>query len=352
MIRILPALVLLAPLAAAAQPAAYPAPREGDWTARDFRFHDGTVMPEMRVHYVTVGDPSGEPVLVLHGTGGTGAGLLSPTFAGELFGPGQPLDARSHFIVLPDAIGTGGSSKPSDGMRARFPRYDYADMVEAQYRLLTEGLGVRHLRLVLGNSMGGMEVFVWGTAHPGFSDALVPMAAQPSPMAARNWMMRHLLVEAIRQDPAYAHGDYTVQPASLRLANALFAAGTNGGTLAWQARGATHPAAEKLADDLLAAPPPRDANDFVYQWDASWDYDPGPDLPRITAPLLLVNSADDERNPPETSVTAAAMKAIPHGELFLIPASAETRGHGTTGFARFWAARLATFLAGVPRGGQ
>lgn len=348
---LLAAVVLAVPVEGVAQPLAYPAPREADWVAREFRFADGTTMPEMRVHYVTVGDPAGEPVLLLHGTGGTGAGLLSPAFAGELFGPGQPLDARTHFIILPDAIGTGGSSKPSDGLRARFPRYGYADMVQAQYRLLTEGLGVRHLRLVLGNSMGGMETFVWGTSHPGFMDALVPMAAQPTAMAARNWMMRHLLVESIRQDPAYAGGDYKAQPPSLRLANALFAAATNGGTLAWQARGATRPAAEKLADDLLAAPAPKDANDFVYQWDASFDYDPQPALGRITAALLLINSADDERNPPETGVTEAAMKAVPRGEVFLIPASAETRGHGTTGFARFWAERLRGFLAGVPRGG-
>ena len=329
--------------------ASYPAPQQADWTARGFRFHTGDTIDALRIHYVTVGDPSGEPVLVLHGTGGTGAGMLSPGFAGELFGPGQPLDARTHFIILPDAIGAGGSTKPSDGLRTKFPRYDYADMVEAQYRLLTEGLGIRHLRLVLGNSMGGMEAWTWGTAHPGFADALVPMASQPTAMAARNWMMRRLLIESIRHDPAYKGGDYTVQPPSLRLANAMFGVATNGGTLAYQARGATHAAADSLVDAALAAAPPADANDFIYQWDASYDYDPVPLLDRITVPVLAINSADDERNPPDTGVTAAAIARLPHAELFLIPASADTSGHGTTGFARFWAARLRNFLQGVPK---
>lgn len=335
----------------AARAADYPAPHEADFVARDFRFHTGQVMPEMRVHYVTVGDPKGEPVLILHGTGGSGAGLLSPTFAGALFGPGQALDASRYFVILPDAIGAGGSSKPSDGMRTAFPAYDYADMVEAQYRLVTEGLGLKRLRLVLGNSMGGMETFVWGTAHPGFMDALVPMAAQPSPMAARNWMMRKLLVENIRQDPEYKGGAYTVQPSSLRLINAMFAVATNGGTLAWQARGDTHAKADEAVDAVLATKPPEDANDFIYQWSASADYDPTAALERIEAPVLLVNSADDERNPPETGVAARGMARIRKGEIFLIPASADTRGHGTTGFAKFWAERVRTFLATVtPRG--
>ena len=342
-------LALLAPPAQfPARAADVPASRQADWTAAAFRFHSGETM-DLRIHYVTLGEPSGEPVLVLHGTGGTGTGMVSPAFAGELFGPGQPLDARTHFIILPDAIGAGGSSKPSDGMRARFPHYDYADMVEAQYRLLTEALGIRRLRLVLGNSMGGMEAWVWGTAHPGFADALVPMASQPSAMAARNWMMRRLLIESIRQDPAYAGGDYTAQPPSLRLANAMFGIATNGGTLNYQAQGATHARADDLVDAALSVPPPTDANDFIWQWDASADYDPAPLLDRVTVPVLAINSADDERNPPETGVTAAALARLPHGELFLIPASAETRGHGTTGFARFWAVRLGTFLAGVPK---
>ncbi len=325
-----------------------PAPREGDFVAKDFRFHTGQVMPEMRVHYVTLGNPAGEPVLVLHGTGGTGAGLLSATFGGELFGPGQALDASRYFVILPDAIGTGGSSKPSDGLRTRFPEYDYADMVEAQYRLVTEGLGLKHLRLVLGNSMGGMEVWTWGVTHPGFMDALVPMASQPTAMAARNWMMRKLLIENVRQDPEYKGGDYQVQPSSLRLVNALFGVATNGGTLALQAKGDTHAKADAFVAARLADKPPADANDFIYQWNASFDYDPQAQLGRITAPVLAINSADDERNPPETGITERAMKAVPQGRLYLIPASAETAGHGTTGFARFWAPELKAFLATVP----
>jgi len=335
----------------AAGAAEYPAPREGVFVARDFRFRGGEVMPEMRVGYVTVGEPSGEPVLVLHGTGGTGRGLLSPTFAGELFGPGQVLDASRYFVILPDAIGTGRSSKPSDGMRARFPRYDYEDMVEAQRRLLVEGLGIRHLRLVIGNSMGGMEAWVWGVRHPGFMDAIVPMASQPTAMAGRNWVLRRMLVEQIRRDPAYRGGDYEAQPPSLAFANTFFALATNGGTLAIQARAPTTAAADRMVEEALALRPPADANDFVLQWGASFNYDPEPELGRIEAAVLAINAADDERNPPETGVTERAMRQVRNGRLHVIPASEETRGHGTTGFARFWAEELRGFLAAVPRRG-
>ncbi|MCK8784026.1 alpha/beta fold hydrolase [Roseomonas sp. NAR14] len=340
---------LLSATPPAPRAAEYPAPREADWIARDFRFHDGTVLPELRLHYATVGEPTGEPVLVLHGTGGSGTGLLSPAFAGELFGPGQPLDATRHFVILPDAIGTGGSSRPSDGLRAGFPRYDYEDMVRAQHRLLTEGLGVRHLRLVLGNSMGGMEAWVWGYTFPDFMDALVPMASQPTPMAGRNWMLRRLLVETIRNDPAYANGNYAAQPPSLRWASTFFDVATNGGTLNLSARGATREGADRYVEERLALPAPRDANDFIFQWAASADYDPTPHLGRIRAPVLAINSADDERNPPETGATERAMARLPNGRLLLIPASTETRGHGTTGQARFWAAALGEFLQSVPR---
>ncbi len=332
-----------------AHAADYPIPREADWTARDFRFHTGEVMPEMRVHYTTVGDPAGEPVLILHGTAGTGTSLLSPTFAGALFGPGQALDASKYFIILPDAIGTGKSTKPSDGMRARFPQYDYADMVLAQYRLVTEGLGLRHLRLVLGNSMGGMETWTWGVTYPDFMDALVPMASQPTAMAARNWMLRRLLVESIRRDPAYMNGDYQTQPPSLRMANTFFGVATNGGTLALQARGATRGKADAFVDEQLALPAPADANDYIYQWAASADYDPEPSLGRIQAAVLAINSADDERNPPETGVTERALKQVRNAQLLLIPASETTRGHGTTGVASFWAARVQAFLEALPK---
>ncbi|WP_225768427.1 alpha/beta fold hydrolase [Inquilinus sp. Marseille-Q2685] len=341
----------LALAASAAGAAEYPAPREGDWIVRDFRFRNGEVLPELRLHYTTVGEPTGEPVLILHGTAGSGAGMLTPAFAGELFGPGQPLDANRYFIILPDAIGAGKSSKPSDGLRMRFPRYGYDDMVEAQYRLVTEGLKIRHLRLVLGNSMGGMQTWLWGEAHPDAMDALVPMASQPAAMSGRNWIMRRMLIEAIRSDPGWKGGDYTAQPKSLALVNAFFGFGTSGGTLAYQALAPTRAAADKLVDDRLAAPFPADANDLLYQWESSRDYDPSPRLDRIRAPVLAINSADDERNPPETGVMEEALKRIPTARLVLIPASAETRGHGTTGMAKFWAEALRSFLQSAPRKG-
>ena len=223
----------------AAQAADYPAPKVADWIARDFRFHTGEVMPELRIHYTTVGDPSGQPVVMLHGTTGNGMGVLNPAFAGELFGPGQPLDATRYFIILPDAIGHGKTSKPSDGMKTRFPKYNYDDMVEAQYRLVKEGLGLKHVRLVMGNSMGGMHTWIWGVKYPGYMDALAPMASQPSEMAARNWMLRRMLIEAIRNDPDYKNGDYTTQPKVMKYANTFFAIATAGGTLAFQAAAPT-----------------------------------------------------------------------------------------------------------------
>ncbi|WP_046865740.1 alpha/beta fold hydrolase [Microvirga massiliensis] len=341
--------VVLSLVALAALAAEYPAPKEGAWTARDFRFHTGEVVPELRLHYRTVGEPSGEPVLILHGTAGSGASMLTPAFAGELFGPGQPLDASKYFIILPDAIGAGKSSKPSDGLRTKFPRYNYDDMVMAQYKLVTEGLGIRHLRLVLGNSMGGMHTWIWGATYPDFMDALVPMAAQPTEMAARNWMMRRLLIEAIRNDPDYNNGDYTKQPGSMKLANVTFAIGTSGGTLAYQKLAPSRETADKLVDERLAAPFQADANDFIYQWESSRDYNAAPGLERIQAPLLAINSADDERNPPETGVMDRELKRVKNGRLYLIPASEDTRGHGTTAMAKFWKDQLVEFLQSVPR---
>lgn len=331
-----------------ARAADYPAPQQGDVVLNDFKFHSGENFGELKLHYTTIGAPTGEPVLVLHGTGGSGASMLTPDFAGALFGPGQALDASRYYIIIPDVIGTGKSTKPSDGLRAKFPHYDYADMTQSEYRMLTEGLHIKHLRLVIGNSMGGMESWVWGETYPGFMDALAPMASQPTAMAARNWMMRRMLVESIKQDPAYQNGNYTSQPASLRLAPILYSLGSNGGTLAWQAKAPTTHAADALVEKMLAAKPPADANDFIYQWDASYDYDPEPDLGKITARVLVINSADDERNPPITGATAAALKKVKHATLFLIPGSAETFGHGTTAHAHFWAARLAEFLKSVP----
>jgi homoserine O-acetyltransferase len=335
-------------IALAAQAADYPAPKEGDWIARDFRFHTGDVMPELRLHYTTIGAPSGEPVLILHGTTGSGAGMLTPGFAGELFGPGQPLDASRYFIILPDAIGAGRSSKPSDGLRARFPRYNYDDMVVAQHRLVTEGLGIRHLRLVIGNSMGGMQTWMWGVAYPDFMDALVPMASLPTEMSGRNWMLRRLLIDAIRNDPDWKGGDYTSQPRALKTANVFFGIATSGGTLAYSALAPTRELADKLVDEREAAPLTADANDFLYQWDSSRDYNASPGLERITAVLLAINSADDERNPPELGVMQRELPRIRNARLYLIPASAETRGHGTTAMAKFWKAQLADLLQTAP----
>jgi homoserine O-acetyltransferase len=336
-------------LATAVLAAEYPAPREGQWTARDFRFHTGEVMPEMRLAYRTVGDPSGEPVLLLHGTAGSSASMLTPAFGGELFGAGQALDASRYFIILPDALGAGKSAKPSDGLRTKFPKYNYDDMVDAQYRLVAEGLGIKHLRLVLGNSMGGMHTWIWGAKHPRFMDALVPMASQPTEMSSRNWMMRRLIVDSIRNDPEWKGGNYETQPQAFRTAAVFYGIATAGGTLAYQKLAPTRELADKLLDARLAAKSTADANDYLYQWDSSRDYNAAPGLERIEAALLAINSADDERNPPETGLMEGELKRVKGGRLYLIPASEETRGHLTTGMAKVWQQQLREFLASVPR---
>ena len=343
------AVLALALMSVSALAADFPVPKEGTWIARDFKFHTGEVMPELKLAYTTIGEPNGEPVLVLHGTTGSAASMLGPTFGGELFGKGQPLDATKYYIILPDAVGHGKSSKPSDGLRAKFPKYNYDDMVEAHYRLIKDGLGIRHLRLVIGNSMGGMHTWLWGSKYPDAMDALVPMASQPSEMASRNWMLRRLLVDTIRSDPDYKSGDYTDQPRSVKSANTFYAVATNGGTLAFQKLAPTRDAADKLVDQRLAAPFKADANDFVYQWDSSRDYNAAPGLERIQAALLAINAADDERNPPETGIMERELKRVKGGRLYLIPASEDTRGHGTTGNAKFWAKQLNDFLKTVPK---
>ena len=330
----------------------YPAPKEGAWVVRDFRFHTGEVLPELRLHYTTVGAPTGQPVLILHGTTGSGTGMLTPTFAGELFGPGQPLDASRYYIILPDAIGTGKSSKPSDGLRTKFPRYNYDDMVDAQHRLVTEHLGVRHLRLVLGNSMGGMQTWIWAQKYPHFMDIAVPMASLPAEMSGRNWMMRRLIIDSIRNDPEWMNGNYTKQPRSLQFASVFFAIGTNGGNQGLYKVAPTREKADALLNQRLTAPFRGDANDHLYQWDSSRDYNPSPGLERIQATLLVINSADDERNPPELGVLDREMKRVKNGRVLLIPGSAETFGHGTTGQARFWKKELAEVLQGAPRVAQ
>ncbi len=329
----------------------YPAPKQGEWVARDFKFHTGEVMPELRLHYTTIGEPTGQPVLVLHGTGQSAAGMLSPGFAGELFGPGQPLDATKYYIIIPDSIGHGQSSKPSDGLKTKFPHYDYADMVEAQHRLLTEGLGIRHLRLIIGNSMGGMQTWLWVEKYPAYMDAAVPMASQPTAMASRNWMLRRMMLESIRQDPEYNGGNYQTQPHSLKLAGVFYGLATAGGTLNYQKQAPTREQADKIVDARLAAPTTADANDFIWAWDSSADYDAAPGLARIEASVLAINSADDERNPPETGVTERALQQVKNGKLYLVPASDQTSGHLTTGNAKFYKQQLQDFLQTAPQRG-
>jgi homoserine O-acetyltransferase len=340
------ALLLLSITGAAAE---YPAPKQGDWVARDFKFHTGELISELKLHYTTIGDPAGIPVVVLHGSGGSAGSMLTPVFAGELFSPGQPLDATKYYIIIPDALGHGKSAKPSDGLKTKFPQYDYADMVDAQYRLLSEGLGIRHVRLIIGNSMGGMNVWLWGERYPDYMDALVPMASQPTAMASRNWMLRRMMLETIRNDPDYNNGNYTTQPRFMKIASVFFGIATAGGTLNYQMLAPTREKADKLVDARLGAPMTADANDFLWQWGSSADYDAAPGLKKIEATVLAINSTDDERNPPETGLMTRAMKQVKNGKLYLILASDETSGHLTTGNAKFYKQELQKLLQVAPR---
>jgi len=327
--------------------------REGDVVLRDFRFRDGEVMAELRMHFTMLGSPhrnrAGEidnAVMVLHGTGGDGKQFLRPQFADELYGPGQPLDIRKYWIILPDNIGHGKSSKPSDGLRMRFPKYAYADMVEAQRRMLVEGLGVKHLRLIFGTSMGCMHAFLWGETSPGFASALMPMACEPIEIAGLNRMWRQLAINGIKADPAWQGGNYSSEPPTgLRAAeNLLFVAG--GAPLYYQAQYPTRVAASSYAEERVASGIKElDANDLIYQLDASRDYNPWPGLERISVPLTWINSADDFINPRNLGVPRQAVKRMPQARFRLIPESAETHGHGTHTWAKFWKADLTALLA-------
>ncbi len=330
----------------------YPSAQEGSWVVRDFKFHTGEVLPELKLHYRTLGEKSGEPVIIMHGTTGSGAGFLTPAFAGELFGPGQPLDAKRYYLILPDAIGHGRSSKPSDGLKMKFPRYNYDDMVDAQHRLVTEHLGVKRARLVMGNSMGGMETWIWAQKYPGFMDAAAPMASSPMEMSSRNWMTRRLIIDSIRNDPEWMNGEYTKQPRSAQFASVFFAIATSGGNQALYRQAPTRQKADELLERRLKAPYTLDANDALYQWESSRDYNPSAGLEHIEAALLAINAADDERNPPELGVMEREMKRVKNGRLYLIPASPQTAGHGTTGQAKFYKDALAQLLQTAPRRGQ
>src|SRR6266478_2392363 len=335
-------LTVLALLAAAPTPPV----TEGDHVLRDFKFVSGETLPELRIHYRTLGKHDGRnAVLILHGTGGSGAQFLIEAFAGVLFGPGQLLDAEKYFIVLPDGIGHGNSSKPSDGLRAKFPRYTYDDMVEAQYRLLREKLGVEHLRLVLGTSMGGMQTWLWGEAHPKLMDALMPLASLPVRIAGRNRVMRKMILDGIRGDPAWKGGDYEAQPRQglVVALDVLLLMGS--APLPWQAQAPSREAADKLYEEMLqkrlAA---ADANDMLYAFDASREYDPQPRLEAIEAPLVAVNSADDVINPPELGVLEREIKRVRRGRAVVLPISDQTRGHGTHSLPAIWKNHLAELL--------
>ena len=350
-LRIVP-LVLLVSNCAAVAAAQHPVPVEADFVVKDFPFASGERLPELRLHYRTLGSPRRDSqgvvrnaVLILHGTGGSGGQFARAEFAGELFGPGQPLDASRYFIVMPDGVGHGKSSKPSDGLRARFPRYGYRDMIEAQHRLLTEGLGVNHLRLVMGTSMGGMHTWLWGQRFADFMDALMPLASLPAQISGRNRAWRRIAIDAIRSDPEWRDGNYTSQPPALRIAQQLLFLMSSNPVLR-QAQMNTLAASDAVLDSSVAAAmKTADANDLLYALEASRDYDPGPGLERIRAPLVAINSADDLINPPELGILEREIRRVPRGRYVLIPTSDETRGHGTHSVPAIWGRYLAELLA-------
>jgi homoserine O-acetyltransferase/O-succinyltransferase len=337
--------------ASASQAADYPTPTEGDLTIRDFKFQSGEKLPELRLHYRTLGKPEKDAqgkttnaVLVMHGTTGSGAQFIRPEFAGELFGKDQLLDATKFFIVLPDGIGHGKSSKPGDGMHAKFPRYGYLDMVEAQYRLLTEGLGVNHARLVLGTSMGGMHTWLWGELHPDFMDALMPLASLPTQISGRNRAWRRMVIDTIRNDPAWNGGEYKTQPPSLRTAAEMLWFMSSNPVLRQKdapTLAKTDEVLDKFVEQIIKTD---DANDVLYAVEASHDYDPGPNLEKIQAPLLAINSADDLINPPELGILEREIKRVARGKAIVIPMSDKTHGHGSHTIAALWKDELMKLL--------
>ena len=331
------------------------APVGQDYTIHNFRFASGETLPDLRIHYITLGKPRRDAsglvrnaVLVLHGTTGSGSGFVSQTFAGQLFGPGQLLDTANYFVVLPDGIGHGRSSKPSDGMHARFPKYTYDDMVDAQHELLAKGLGVNHLRLVMGTSMGCMHAWVWGERYPDFADGLVPLACIPSPIAGRNRMIRAMIMDFITKDPGYNGGDYTTQPAGMRQAMGMLYIMSSAPKV--QHRQA--PTRDK-ADSVIRAyldqnVKTHEANDVVYAFNASRDYDPSPNLEKITARVMAINSADDFVNPPELGIVDTLIHRVKNGKFVLLPITDQTRGHGTHSLPAVWKSYLAEFLKQLP----
>ncbi|HEY0413260.1 MAG TPA: alpha/beta fold hydrolase [Allosphingosinicella sp.] len=330
---------------------------EGDAVLRDFRFASGERLPELRLHYATLGQPRRDAkgtvvnaVMILHGTGGSGRQFLAPQFAGELFGPGQPLDISRYYVILPDGIGHGKSSKPSDGLRMRFPKYDYDDMVEAQRRMLVEGLRVTKLRLLMGTSMGCMHGFVWAETHPDFAQAIMPMACLPTEIVGHNRMWRDAAIRGIEADPAWAGGDYAGEPLQgLRTAVTLLQI-AGFAPLYLQKAYPTRAAADAYIEDRIARDlPTRDANDLVYQLDASRTYNPWPKLERIAAPVTWVNSEDDFINPPGYGLAEEAARRMKTARYVLVRATSDTRGHGTHTWAKFWRQELIDLLAKTER---
>src|SRR5258705_2427046 len=350
-------ILLTAFVASSASGTDYPTTTEGDFTIRDFKFASGETLPELRIHYRTLGKPEKDAqskttnaVLIMHGTTGSGAQFIRPEFAGELFGKDQPLDATKFFIVLPDGIGHGKSSKPSDGMHAKFPRYGYLDMVEAQYRLLTEGLGVDHARLVMGTSMGGMHTWLWGELHPDFMDALMPLASLPTQISGRNRAWRRMVIDAIRNDPSWDGGEYPAaagQPPSLRTAAEMLWFMSSNPALRQKdapSLAKTDEVLDKFVEQIVKTD---DAKCVLYALEASRDYDPGPNLEKIHAQLLAINSADDLINPPELGVLEREIKRVAHGRAIVIPLSDKTRGHGSHTIASLWKDQLMELLKGT-----
>lgn len=328
-----------------------PAVQQGNYVAHDFHFRSGESLGDLKLHYRTLGAPHKDAqghvdnaVLIMHGTGGTGTQFLAPYFAGVLFGPGQLLDATKHYIILPDDIGHGGSSKPSDGMHARFPHYDYDDMVAAEHLLVTEGLHVDHLRLTLGTSMGCMHAWVWGETYPVFSDALMPLACLPVQIAGRNRMMRKMAMDEITEDPAWKGGDYTTQPPGLKTAlEMLLIMGSS--PLQMQEHEPTRDEADAYLEKFLTGhAATTDANDFLYAFNSSRNYDPSAKLGTITVPVMAVNSADDFINPPELNIMPETIQRVPKGKYVLLPVTEQTRGHGTHTMAAIWQSYLAELL--------
>jgi homoserine O-acetyltransferase len=344
------ALVLCLGASAAPAQTGWPSQRESDFVLRNFRFASGETLPELRIHYLTLGTPkrnaAGEisnGVLLLHGTSGSSTSWLQPTLANELFAKGQPLDASAYFIIIPDGIGAGGSSKPSDGLRGKFPHYRYRDMVEAQSRVVTEALGIRHLRLVLGTSMGGMQTWMWGELYPGFMDALVPLASQPIAISGRNWITRRIRIEAIRNDPEWNGGNYETNPTRYVSTLPLSSLMTES-VVRLQEMAPTRQAADDLYRKLVEEARRNDANNQLYAIEAVMDYDPSKDLDKIRARLLAINFADDALNPPELDVLEPAIRKIPHARHVIIPAGPETHGHYTYFRAALWKSHLAEFM--------